>query len=312
MLIFGAAIGIIAAAKLGASFLWRLYFFVVGFWIAVEKVLLLDFGQQRGLTTDELMLLALYVVGGSLIAALFGIFMNWHRLKVTIANRKAKMPVASLSRRNIHLVAALFGLLVAALSCVPLIPVYLTLFVSFPPLDETQVITGTVEVVERFSPGRLPYRYFVVDESGSHEVYCGLPTKRYQCFMDPRLVQGATGTVWFHPTFGLVKWDLRLHHPLAEGRREERAYEVEKSYFDTHFDFVPYQIPMLTVLALLALSTYHVHRFLLLGKETRSPSVREAPVDRRCPYCQKITPADDPTCIWCHEVIEGATQASGH
>jgi len=169
-----------------------------------------------------------------------------------------------------YLIASIFSVIVAGFYCIPLTPVFLKLFVPFPALDEATVITGTVEVVGQWSFMR-PARYFIIDESGRHPVYCGLPTERLSCFGFGEPVQGAVGTVWFHPQFGVLQWNLVLHAPGAEGRKDEGTYSVQKDFFENRFSYKDYRLKGFIVLLSLSIAAYQFRKYKSLRAQRRLP-----------------------------------------
>ena len=178
-----------------------------------------------------------------------------------------KFRLKSMSPRA-YLIASIFSVIMAGFYGIPLTPVFLKLFVPFPALEEATVITGTVEVVGQWSAKR-PAQYFIVNEDGRHPVYCGLPTERLSCFGFGEPVQRATGTVWFHPTFGILQWDLTLHVPRAEGRRDIGTYAVQKEFFDKRFDYKDYSFKGFIVLLALSTALYQFIKFKSLRARER-------------------------------------------
>ncbi|MBI5790398.1 MAG: hypothetical protein HZA63_02875 [Rhodocyclales bacterium] len=168
-----------------------------------------------------------------------------------------------------YLVAAIFSVLIACGYAVQLTPVFLRLFVPFPALEEATVLTGTVEVVGEWSFKR-PAAYFIVNADGRHRVYCGLPTERLSCFGFFTPSHGATGTVWFHPTFGVLQWDLILHTVRAEGYREQGIYSVEKDLFEKQFDYKRYNIKYFVVFVALLIALYQFIKYRSLLAVERS------------------------------------------
>ena len=173
----------------------------------------------------------------------------------------------SMSPRT-YLIASIFSVIVAGFYCIPLTPVFLKLFVPFPALEETTVITGTVEVVGQWS-SKAPARYFIVNESGRHPIYCGLPTERLSCFGFGEPVQGATGTVWFHSIFGVLQWDLVLHAPRAEGRTDKGTHTVRKNFFENKFSYKDYRLKGFIVLVALSIALYQFFKFKSLRAQAR-------------------------------------------
>lgn len=159
-----------------------------------------------------------------------------------------------------YLVASILSVIVACFYCVPLTPVFLKLFVPFPALEAATVISGTVDVVGKWS-STAPARYFIVNESGRHQVYCGLPTERLSCFGFGEPVQGAIGTVWFHSLFGVLQWDLTLHAPRAEGRTDKGTYSVQKTFFENRFSYKDYGFKGSLVLLALGFALYQFIKY---------------------------------------------------
>ena len=177
----------------------------------------------------------------------------------------SKISKSCTSKARLYLVGAIVSALVACATSIPLTPAFLKLFVSFPSLEEAEVISGTVEVVGESSlTGGRPATYFMVNSNGRHQVFCGLPTARLRCFGDDLNARGATGTVWLHPTFGLLQWDLTFHTSRADGYREFRSYQVKKDYFENKFDFQPYQARFFAVFIALAKAVYQFVKFRAL------------------------------------------------
>lgn len=175
---------------------------------------------------------------------------------------------------RMYLVASIFSVFVACWYSIQLTPVFLRLFVPFPTLEETTVLTGTVEVVGEWS-SKVPARYVIVSESGRHRVYCGLPAERLSCFGFFTPANGATGTVWFHPTFGVLQWDLTLHAQRAEGYREIGNYDVSKDFFENKFRYKDYGFKFFVVLIALSIALYQFMNYRSLKAKARHHSKGE-------------------------------------
>lgn len=169
---------------------------------------------------------------------------------------------------KVYLMASIFSVLVACGYSIQLTPAFLKLLVPYPALEEATVITGTVEVVGEWT-FKAPARYFVVNESGRHQVYCGLPTERLSCFGSDTHAQGATGTVWVHPTFGVLQWDLTLHTTRAEGYREKGIYSAGKDFFENQFRYKDYSFKLFVVLVALGIGLYQFIQYRYLRKQER-------------------------------------------
>lgn len=161
-----------------------------------------------------------------------------------------------------YLIASILSVIVACFYCVQLTPVFLKLFVPFPALEEATAITGTVDVTGEWS-STAPARYFVANENGRYQVYCGLPTERLSCFGfgSDKFAQGAMGTVWFHPIFGVLQCDLTLHTPRAEGYRKKCSYVAEKRFFEEDFSYKDYGFKGSLVLLALGFALYQFIKF---------------------------------------------------
>lgn len=187
-----------------------------------------------------------------------------------MANHEKRKPLSP----RMYLIASIFSVFVACAYSIQLTPVFLRLFVPFPALDEATVLTGTVEVVGEWS-FKAPARYFIVNESGRHPVYCGLPTERLPCFGSDTHAKGATGTIWFHPTFGVLQWDLTLHTVRAEGYREQGIHSVEKDFFEKQFDYKRYNFKFIVVLVALLIALYQFMKYRSLRAKARQQSKGE-------------------------------------
>lgn len=80
-------------------------------------------------------------------------------------------------------------------------------------------------------------------------------------------MQGATGTVWLHETFGLLQWDLVWQQPEVRGQTDDSPYRVEKNHFENQFNFVPYQGKFFIVLLALGVALYQFLRYRTLKAE---------------------------------------------
>lgn len=177
---------------------------------------------------------------------------------------------------RLYLAASIFSVIVAGFYCIPLTPVFIKMFVNFPALEEAKKMTGTIEVVGQHSySARWPAAYYIVTETGRYQLYCGLPTKRISCFGSDKWVQGATGTVWFHETFGLLQWELLWQQPEVRGRTDAMPYLVEKNHFEYKFNFGFFQGKFFTVLAALGVALYQFMRYRTLKAEQINPQTGE-------------------------------------
>jgi len=118
-------------------------------------------------------------------------------------------------------------------------------FVNFPKLKDAVVYEGTVYVEgeEKCRRGScIPPTYYVVNSSGKHEIYWGLPGDRYERFPKSS-IQGATGKFWFHPIYGSLQENFTIHknefnNPDSwEGQSFFHGIEESKSLFEEHFKY---------------------------------------------------------------------------
>lgn len=161
---------------------------------------------------------------------------------------------------GVYLFASVFSLVVACLFSIPLTPVFIKLTSKYPALEDAQVLTGTIQIVGEWS-SKSPPTYFVMDKETRHRVYCGLPTARMSCFQSDVHAQGATGTVWFDPKFGILQWDITFHTKRAEGYRDRGSYNFGKDRFENHFRFSDYQFKFLTVFVVLVVAIYQFVKY---------------------------------------------------
>jgi hypothetical protein len=82
-----------------------------------------------------------------------------------------------------------------------------------------------IEVVDQLLS--VACRLHIVTEAAL-STYCGLPTNDL-VLRQRQWVQGATGTVWFHETFGLLQWSFS-GNSLRSGTTDAMPYLVEKSF----------------------------------------------------------------------------------
>lgn len=163
-----------------------------------------------------------------------------------------------------YLVSFICSIVMTIVWSIPLTPVFIKLFVPFPKLENATKITGAVEVDDTphcSKNGCAPAQFYILNDDGKHEVFCGLPTHHYDCFDSKNLIKGATGTVWFHPIFGLIQWDMKLKDTKLFEPTDIRSYEVKKDYFEHQFDFDRYSKDFYPPLVWLAASIYFGIKF---------------------------------------------------
>ncbi len=217
-------------------------------------------------------------------------------------------------------------------------PVYLKLFVPFPPLDEARVLTGKVDIVghrHAGTRGEVPPQYYIDTETGRNEFFCGSYLVRKTCFSTDEKVIGAVGTIWLHPTFGVIQhsltedegivlgWltelenkypSLKKHSPRRSlNLKEETLYATYKMMFDNYFSFGRYREGLIIVTIMLIGAIWSWSQYFRRRKQglyawnlpplevdTSCPDDR---IELVCPFCQRITPKTSFDCIWCHKEI---------
>jgi hypothetical protein len=105
------------------------------------------------------------------------------------------------------------------------IPLFSKLFMGYPQLENTVLYEGTVEVKGDDDCNRSkcpPPAYFVTTDSGTHEIYWGLPGDRKSRYSKNAL-QGVKGKFWFDPNFGVVQEEFILHAKNPYSGKSETA-----------------------------------------------------------------------------------------
>lgn len=80
---------------------------------------------------------------------------------------------------------------------------------------------------------------------------------------------------------------------------------------------IPYGGGDKTLITLWTLSSFALPVWVIAalfgGDVTKAsgPNTPDSGADRRCPFCNKITPADYDDCIWCHELVSSANSSTG-
>jgi len=123
-------------------------------------------------------------------------------------------------------------------------------FVNFPKLKDAVVYEGTVYVEgeEKCRRGSCtPPNYYVVNSSGKHEIYWGLPGARYERF-PKNGIQGATGKFWFHPIYGSLQENFTIHKnefnnpDTWDGQSFFHGIEETRDLFEQHFDYTKHML----------------------------------------------------------------------
>jgi hypothetical protein len=120
---------------------------------------------------------------------------------------------------------------------IPTLPLFYKAFVPFPKLEEAIVYTGTMSVVgeERCIRNRCSEpTYYVTDSAGKHEVFYGLPGSKKYPYPYPS-ENRASGTFWFHPTFGIIQ--ERSRSPFTLGKTLFISYDLSKKEFEEEFSY---------------------------------------------------------------------------
>ena len=137
------------------------------------------------------------------------------------------------------------------------LPLFSKFFMGYPTLEETTLYEGTVEVKgeDCFVGSCPPLLYYVHDESGSHEIYWGMPGNRNNRHAKIA-IQGATGKFWFDPEFGVVQEDFIMHKNnlnsgKTEGKRIFHDIHDSRSLVAEHFNWTKHLIKALPFIAYL-------------------------------------------------------------
>ena len=104
-------------------------------------------------------------------------------------------------------------------------PLFSKFFMGYPSLEETVLYEGTVEVKGEDSCNKNkcpPPAYFVTTDSGTYEIYWGLPGDRKRRYSKMAL-QGLKGKFWFDPDFGVVQEEFILHAKNPNSGKHETA-----------------------------------------------------------------------------------------
>jgi len=118
-------------------------------------------------------------------------------------------------------------------------------FVNYPTLKDAVVYEGTVFVEgdERCRRGTCtPPTYYVVNSSGKHEIYWGLPGDR-TIYLPKIMMQGAIGKFWLHPIFGVLQENFiiqknELNNPDEwVGQVVFHGIQETRDLFEQHFDY---------------------------------------------------------------------------
>ena len=136
---------------------------------------------------------------------------------------------------------------------VPAAPLLCKMFLKYPTLEEVAVYKGTVwikgEEVCKRAKQCTPPTYYVVNDTGKHEIYYGLPGDRYARYSKKHF-QNTPGTFWFDPVFGVIqeeylftKNEYTPKELLGEvGNTVFRSYDERKNLYDNHFDYSKYTL----------------------------------------------------------------------
>ena len=144
-------------------------------------------------------------------------------------------------------------LLICIKLSVPAAPLLCKLFLKYPTLEEAIVYKGTVliegEEICKRARQCTPPTYYVVNETGKHEIYWGLPGDRYARY-SKKSFQNTSGTFWFDPVFGVIqeeyifnKTEYTPKELFSEiGSKVFRSYNERKDMYDSHFEYNKYML----------------------------------------------------------------------
>jgi hypothetical protein len=106
------------------------------------------------------------------------------------------------------------------------------------------------------------YKTFVVTSSGRHEFSCGFIGRSRNCYYPPDF-QNGTGSVWHHPIYHTVQWDLDIRSGPRSGQHRSSPRSAYVNYLQKAFPFEEYSGRLLggcVPLLLGALSLFRAHK----------------------------------------------------
>lgn len=152
-------------------------------------------------------------------------------------------------------IGASITLVLSLIMLVPAAPLFIKLFISFPSLEDTIHLVGTVKTrpgKPLFSRAEVKNRYFVVTKDGEHEVSDGYFGDRFPPHHAEHL-DGAQGELWYHPAFGIVQQNLSYLSGSGEIRVSRSTIEGTKKWHEEAFRWSRYLWRMLTPILLVSL-----------------------------------------------------------
>lgn len=108
-----------------------------------------------------------------------------------------------------------------AWSLVPALPRLIKVSLAFPSLQDATYIEGRFEYSGEWPRDRQP-RYYVINDTGRHEFFCGYAGGRHTCLTRPSDFAGQPIQVWTTWTFGTMQMFVHAKpgikpHPLDGG-----------------------------------------------------------------------------------------------
>jgi hypothetical protein len=176
-------------------------------------------------------------------------------------------------------IAAFIWLLGSGYQSFPILLYYLN---YYPKLEATKKLQGRIEITGYAGNGRrsgFP-RYFIVDDSGRHEFFCGLRQSPDRCFSELKF-DGGQATIWFHPWVGVLQYEVKS--TLTRRRRngdsetivESLSHYAAPAYYAVHFSWKTY-LPRLVNFLIAAYAFTYLSFKLRFGISCKSEDMTAA------------------------------------
>ena len=167
-------------------------------------------------------------------------------------------------------------------SLIPCTPIFLKLFVAYPKLEDATVLKGRIEVVgeARLSRrnGWMPPHYYIVNESGRHPFFCGFSGTQHEC-QSKQWFDGMDATIWFHPWFGTLQYQIHEPANRVPTHLAERLYEGKKQVFESPDVWELYSKNLLLPLFYIGGAAFAYWRYRSKKRRDQSPINSQNPND---------------------------------
>lgn len=176
---------------------------------------------------------------------------------------------SSSSLRGLRIKFAIYLTLLALMiiaALIPCVPVLLKLFVPYPKLEDARVLDGHIEVVGegRTTGGRgggnfAPPTYYIVNASGRHKFFCGYYGRPIECQSRRWFETGMRATVWFHPLFGTLQYQIHEPEDRVPKHLSFDPYDAGREHFRMHFNWKKFNVPLFRLVMLIIVAYLIVH-----------------------------------------------------